>query len=388
MDSPIWSKLNAKQQQAVEAYERLGNESAAARELGIVPKSLRNRLWAATKAGWHITPDRFCEQAPVGFGLTKSTLQVNAAGEIVQRWDRVSPLEASVEALAEYLSLRIPATAVIPPPAEAVQKGLCLEVTLADFHFGLLAWDKEAGEDYDMNIAKELLVASVVEMLARSGRVEKVVLVLMGDNFHTDFFNNMTEASKHSLSVDSRYPKVVYTGAEVFISAIELFLNYADTVDVITLYGNHDKQTSVNLQAILYYAFRNNPRVTVDMGVMPTRYFVWGCSATAYHHGDGTKPGRLCSDIVRYVATNDIMGVREFYAKQAHLHRELVQDIDGVSFEIVMSPVARDGYSAKANYCAKRATVATIYDSYLGKLDRFEISPSMLEKKKLLLSTP
>jgi translation elongation factor EF-1beta len=379
-------QLTEKQQQAVAAYERNNcSEGAAARELGIDPKSVKGRLYDAIKKGYQIQPDRFVDHAPVGFGLTKSTIQVNAEGEVVQRWDRVSPLEQNIESVIEFLKERIPAQITIPKPKKTPQKGLCLEWTLADFHYGLLAWDKESGEDYDMNIARDLLLESATEILDRSGVVEKIVLVLMGDNFHSDFFNNLTEASKHSLSVDSRYPKVVYTGVEVFMSAIEACLNYADTVDVVTLYGNHDKQTSINLQLILYYAFRNNPRVKIDLGVMPTRYNIWGVSATAYHHGDGTKPGRLCSDIVRYVATNDIPGVREFYAKQAHLHKELVQDIDGVTYEIVMSPVARDGHASKANYQSKRATIATIYDKDFGQLDRFQVATSMLARKKLLL---
>ena len=78
--------LTEKQQEAVKAYEASGhNEREAARTIGIDTKSLRGRLWGAARAGWSVEPDRFVDNAPVGFGLTKSTLQINGDGEVVQR---------------------------------------------------------------------------------------------------------------------------------------------------------------------------------------------------------------------------------------------------------------------------------------------------------------
>jgi len=364
------------------------DEKEVAKILNINVDSVKKTLFLAGKKGAYLVPDKFCPVAPVGFETFYSTIHTKD-GEEVERWDRVKPFSQSLDSLIAYLEKRIPSvptTSIIQ--SNNIQNEVCLEWTLADFHYGLLAWDKETGDDYDMNIARDLLVNSANEIFSRAGMVDTVVLALMGDNFHTDFFANMTEASKHPLSVDSRYPKIVHTGAEIFISAIEICLRHARHVKVITLYGNHDKQTSVNLQLILHYAFRNEPRVEIDLGVSKTRYHVWGITATAYHHGDMTKPSRLCSELVRHVAINDIQGVREFYAKQGHLHKELVQNIDGVTFEIVMSPVARDGHAAGSNYASKRATVATTYHKEYGQLSRYIITAaSLLRKTKIIENT-
>jgi hypothetical protein len=40
-----------------------------------------------------------------------------------------------------------------------------LEVALMDVHFGMLAWGKETGTDYDIDIAEELFLYAVQDLL-------------------------------------------------------------------------------------------------------------------------------------------------------------------------------------------------------------------------------
>jgi hypothetical protein len=211
--------------------------------------------------------------------------------------------------------------------------------------------------------------------------VHETLLVLYGDNFHADFFNSVTEKSRNPLDVDSRYPKMIFSGADTFISAIEIAAANSNHVRVIVLYGNHDTQTSVNLQLILHTHFRlaDPGRVTIDLSPSRARYHVWGCTAQLFCHGDGTKPERMASDIMRYVAENDITGVREYRANQAHLHREEVRDINGVIYECKPSPVARDSYAAGALYNSRRACVASMFHRKYGELSRYTVTPRMLE---------
>jgi hypothetical protein len=276
----------------------------------------------------------------------------------------------------------------IKPPGVTGNENLQLEWTLADIHYGLLSWDKETGDDYDLNIARELLLDSASEIFGRTGKVKETVLVLMGDNFHSDFKSNHTERSNHALDVDTRYPKIVLTGVETFISAIEICLQYSETVKVIVLYGNHDEHTSVNLQYMLHFYFRGiSDRVTVDLSPAKERYNFWGSVGTVYHHGDTTKPERICGELMRYIASNDITGVRYFYAKQAHLHKHEQRDINGVRFEIVPSPVGRDSFASSHNYLGVRATVATLYDKEYGDIWRHTIHASALALKRSRLDT-
>lgn len=370
-----------KQIEARDAYYKNNcSEKTTAEDLGISIGTLRDRLYRCAKHGLRIDPDTFSPEAPAGFGTFMSTIHVKD-GEVVQRWDRVKPFETNFEQLFEYLGTRIPVGTIKSKKPKKVDSNIQLEWTLADYHFGLLAWGKETGVPYDMKIARQLLTDTASDIFQRAGKVKETVLVLMGDNFHTDFFSNQTEASKHTLSVDSRYPKVIQQGVDTFISAIEMCLQYSEKVKVIVLYGNHDQQTSVVLPFILSAHFRNESRVEVDLSPAKKHYNYWGCNATAYHHGDKVKKDRLCGEFTRDVAMSGKKGIQYFYVKQGHLHSELIEDINGVTFEIVPSPVAKDDYATASSFTAKRATVATAYHKQYGQVFRYEVTPQALQLK-------
>lgn len=375
--------LTEKQKECVKAYYACNSsERETAKALDIDIKSVRSRLWFAHKKGVVFTPDKYSPVAPTGWECSFSTIQ-HKEGEVVQQWDRIKPILPDQERIFEYLEQRTPVNPLKIKKPKNVDPDIQLEWTLADFHYGMLAWDKESGDDYDIKIARELLLDSASEIFSRAGKVKETLLVLMGDNFHTDFKSNQTEKSKHPLSVDSRYPKMVLTGVETFISAIEICLQFSEKVKVIVLYGNHDAHTSVNLQYMLHFHFHNvSKRVLVDLSPAKEHYNFWGSVGTIYHHGDGTKPARVCAELMQYIAVNDITGVKYFYAKQGHLHKELIEDINGVTYEIVPSPVARDQFAKSANYMSKRATVATVYHKKFGELDRYSITPQGLKAKR------
>lgn len=378
--------LTDRQRECVEAY-RLHNSSEleTAKALGIDVKAVRNNLWLAHKKGVVFAADKYCEQAPAGFEMTHGTLHV-VDGKVKQSWPRIRPIASESDQLFEYLRQRVPASSVSFKSIKNCNPEIQLEITLADLHYGLLSWDKETGGgDYDMGIARRLVKESMEEIYARADKVEETVLVLMGDNFHTDFFSNRTEGHGHSLDTDSRYPKMVMTGAETFLSAIEICKQFSRRITVKVLYGNHDKQTSTGLQSLLYFHYLDRPgaeNIHIDLSPAKSRYNVWGVSATEYTHGDGANKFRLTSDILQYVAINDITGVREFYAKQGHLHKEHIEDVNGVTFEIVPSPTAKDAFAAGSHYNSKRAVVATKYHKRRGELDRYRITPRSLEVMK------
>ena len=380
--------LTNRQLEMYEAY--LNNnfsEIATAKALKISRAAVRQNLFLVGKKGFPIFPDRTHPQAPIGFQLDKTTLYINKKGEVAGQWPRFSPEIDKLNSLITYLENRKPLTGKLPEikTPTNVDNNLMLEWTLSDLHYGLLAWGKETGQDYDIKIARSLLIDSANDLLARSGKVKLITLVLMGDNFHTDFFSNKTEDSGHDLSVDSRYNKIVYTGIETFIAAIEICLHHAERVKVIVLYGNHDKQTSTILPMVLHYNFKLNPRIEIDLRPSKEKYCFWGCVGTIYHHGDRTKPERLCAELNNHIIENDLTGIRYRYAKQGHLHKEEIRDINGVTYEIVPSPVARDNFASSSNFSHKRATVGTLYHKDFGDCGRFMITPQGLEMKKKLM---
>jgi len=369
----------------LEAFKKYGSFYKTSQELGVNYSTVRSAVKACEMAGAVVLPERKNAHIPPGYFTGKITTQVDYRkdpdGAVVSEWIRSNPLEPSIELLTDYLSHRIPAAPIPDICTSNYNEDIMLQIDLADAHFGMLAWKKETGDsDYDIPIARKLILATMAEIFSRSGPVKETLLVLYGDNFHADFFNAVTEKNRHPLDVDSRYPKMIFAGADTIISAIEIAAAHSDQVKVIVLYGNHDTQSSVNLQLILHIHFRlADPRVTIELEPCKTKYHIWGCTAQNFHHGDGTKPERLCADIMRYVADNDITGVRECRANQAHLHREDRKDINGVLYECKPSPVARDAYAAGALFTSRRACIATTFHRRYGELSRYTVTPRMLE---------
>lgn len=375
--------LTDRQREIYEAYINNGhNASATAKELSVTVTAVRKNLFYVARKGYSVTPDTFIEQAPAGFEMTFSTIQSNGAGDIVQRWDRVRPIEQNVDMLANYLNERIQAPPLKIKRPKKPDPNVLNEWVLADLHFGMLSWRKETGEDYDMKIAARLVADCAADVFARSGPVKRSRLVFLGDNFHTDFYTAQTEKSKNSLDVDSRFPKMVMVGTEVFISAIEYALAFSDDVEVIVLCGNHDRHSSIWLQVVLSAYFRNEPRVKINMEISVMRVAFWGCTAFGYQHGDNTKPARLCGDFLNKIAKTGRSGLEFFKVKQAHLHKELIDTINGVEFEIVPSPVSADAFAAGSNFVTKRATVATTFHKKYGELDRYTVTPYALSKRR------
>jgi hypothetical protein len=380
------SDLTDRQIEIYSAYtESDCNEVEVAEKFGITTESVRKTLYLCAKKGKKLTPDKFCPEAPPGFGMTFSTIHTRN-GEIVNRWDRIKPLEVNSEISIEYLSHRVPVNNFDIKPPTKIDHEMMLEWTLADLHYGMYAWGRETGEDYDIKIARDLLLDSGSDIFSRSGKIKKVVLVLAGDNIHSDFKSNQTEMHHHPLDVDGRYAKVIETGIDMFATAIEMCLMYAELVEVIVLFGNHDNHSSVWLQYTLHYYFRNEYRVSVNLSPSKERYNFWGCTGIIYHHGNMTKPERIANELLLHIAKNDIRGIRFFYAKQAHLHREEIKDINGVTFEYIPSPVAKDSFAAHSLYSAKRATVATLFHTEYGECDRFSVTPYGLERKSKIIS--
>ena len=383
---PDLGSLTDRQREIYRAWmEHFPNETECAKSVGISIQALRKNLYFVAKKGIRIDANSQCEQAPAGWEKTFSTLFVkydeDGNGILTHEWPRISPIKQNINNLFEYFGSRVPATEPVERPKK-FDDDLMLEWALGDAHIGMLAWGKETGDDYDLKIARSLILDCASDILSRAGSVKETTLVLLGDNWHSDFYGGYTEKSKNMLDVDSRYPKMIRVGSDIFVSAIEILLQRSQKVRVFVLYGNHDKQTSTYLPLFLWAWFRNEPRVEINMDVSAMRLNFWGCTAFGYQHGDATKPPKLCGDFLNRVAKMGEPGLEFFNFKQAHLHKEYIDSINGVRFEIVPSIVASDAFAAGSNFVSERATFATTYHKKYGRLDRYDVTPHALRLKK------
>jgi hypothetical protein len=136
-------------------------------------------------------------------------------------------------------------------------------VMIGDAHLGMLAHAAETGENFDLKIA-ELELCTAISMLMDEIRpCERLVINDVGDFTHSENFSSTTEASRHPLDSDGRFPKMIKVYSRVMRFIIDKALTKANTVDVIINQGNHSRTNDVWMAELLRVAYGGSNRVNV-----------------------------------------------------------------------------------------------------------------------------
>ena len=163
------------------------------------------------------------------------------------------------------------------------------EISLADMHFGKLAWKPEVLEDYDLEIAERRYLAAQNDLLVgiQSYPVEEILMIVGNDHFHLNNADNTT-ARGTSQDVDGRWQKVFRVGKMATIKAIEMARAVAP-VNVMIVPGNHDPEWCFFLGEVLAERYRDAKDITVDNRPLFRKYKHYGQSLIGFTHGDKEK---------------------------------------------------------------------------------------------------
>jgi hypothetical protein len=82
------------------------------------------------------------------------------------------------------LSAKLPRIAPTVPPRGSQE--LCTVYTLTDCHVGALAWHREGGADWDLQIAEDTLIGCFRHMIESSPASDMAVVNQLGDFLHFD----------------------------------------------------------------------------------------------------------------------------------------------------------------------------------------------------------
>ena len=202
--------------------------------------------------------------------------------QFLVEWKRKAPC---ILALAmEKMLARVepaPAHTVTPMPAERM-----VEISLYDLHFGLLAWRAETGEDYDCDIAAQIVANTTAQLVARTAPLQpEYYLVPIGnDLFHVNDSTNTTPRSGNRLDVDTRLAHIIDVAEKSIEGMVEALADVAP-VKLIWIPGNHDPQTSYWLLRVLAARYGDDERVDVDTSPMPRKYHAYGENLVGFAHG-------------------------------------------------------------------------------------------------------
>ena len=167
------------------------------------------------------------------------------------------------------------------------------EISLADHHFGKLAWKPEVLENYDLDIARERYMGAMNDLLFRVKNypIDKILMIVGNDHFHVNNAD-LTTAKGTAQDVDGRWQKVFLTGKLATIDAINLARAVAP-VKVMTIPGNHDPEWTYFLGEVLRERFHDCKDVEIDNRPMLRKYEKYGVNLLGFTHGEHGKMADL-----------------------------------------------------------------------------------------------
>lgn len=383
-DLRTWATV--RQLEYIEAIEKHGTRRAAARALGINESSIRQSMDSLEKTAARKgnAPGHFNDGVAPGYIMGKVTVQ-RANGAVERTWERQLPDHAqwleSAKAAAAALADELPRAKPVKAPKHSLAH-LCNVYMMTDCHYGMLAWHREGGADWDLRIAERVLTGCFERLVLTSQPAEVGIVAQCGDWLHSDGSGGMkaiTPQSGHLLDQDGRFAKVVEGAVRVLRRLVDLALQRHPKVVVLMAEGNHDVASSVWLRVLFKALYENEPRVEVIDSELPYYVYQHGRTMLAFHHGhlkrNDDLPLLFAAQFPRMWGDT---GKR--YAHCGHRHHLEVKEHSGMTVVQYPTLAARDAYAARGGWISERQAQASTYHAIHGHVGTTVVTPEMLDE--------
>jgi predicted phosphodiesterase len=315
---------------------------------------------------------------PDGFAVKGVSTYYNDEGKPVGQWvksasDKERQLEIALEAfkaglLDEIDGLHRPVKA----PEATKNEDRLSAYLIGDHHLNALCWSPETGgDDWDTNIAQDVLIKAVDKLVSAAGDAEVGALINLGDFLHANSGDNKT-AKGTPVDVDGRLGRVIRVVGNLFKVLITRMLETHKEVWLINVRGNHDPDASLWLNEMMRLYFHNEPRVKVFDNFSKWIHFEWGQTLVVMHHGDRVKTQALYEAVTRDYAEE--WGRSKYrYLYHGHIHHRTVTEMGGLhleSFGVLCPP---DAYHSASGYGSARSMSCVILDKNYGEHSRFKV---------------
>jgi hypothetical protein len=293
----------------------------------------------------------------------KTRLDDNRLGEVIREF--VLELAKDVKGLAP-----------ITPKPKLTSNNILTIIPMGDPHFGLYAWAKDAGDDFDLEIAEKITCSAIDRLIASSPDSETALLLNLGDMFHADNQMNVSK-SGHQLDVDGRWPKVQQIGLRATIYCLRRLLEKHNKVIFRINKGNHDGHSSYALALMISCYFHNEPRIEVDLSPAVCWYYQFGKVLIGSTHGDTIKGKDMLSIMASDKAEE--WGKSKFrYWYVGHVHHKDVKEYPGGIVEYFRTLAARDAWHQGQGYRAGRDMCSIIIHKEYGEIERHTCDIGMI----------
>lgn len=385
IDEKLLEYATEREIEYLKAVKEHGSNKRAAKELGVdrrtVDKALANIRKKAARQGY--APDHdMTRPVPDGFHLKGTSTYYQKTETTPAQWVKTSIdherqraiFEEAVQGMADTLP-KLKRRKLTP---ENINRDLMSVYPIGDAHIGMLSWPEETGEDWNLELAEKIHCEAMDNLVERSPASGQAVVINLGDWFHADNMEGVTQRSGHSLDMDGRYAKMVRVGVKVMRQCIESALNKHETVHVINVIGNHDDTGAMFLSVCLANVYEKEPRVTVDTKPSAFHYVRHGKVLIGCHHGHSCKPDALPGVMATDRAKD--WGDSEYrYWYIGHVHHQALKEYAGVTVESFRTLAAKDAYAHWGGYRAQRDMKCIVHHRELGEVSRIHVRPEMLK---------
>jgi hypothetical protein len=367
--------LSEKQKQVLDLYEKLGTVQKVADAIGVSLRNTNVILQKARKASGIENKIEIGQRKGYEIGKVTTHVQHNLEGGVVKNeWIRQYPTEKELEKFTQNIeqSVEVKATAIKPPKYKDTDLSIWLPI--GDPHFGMYAWAKEAGEDYDVDIAVSVHEQAIRKLLSVREMVDCIYICSLGDLLHADSRRAETEKSKHLLYVDGRFWRVIDMTTECLCRAIEFAATKAKKVKVILLAGNHDPHASGHISRTLSAYYRSSKQIEINTSPAKHIYEEYGNNLVGLVHGDTSKMPSLPA--VMSCDMREAWGrTRNHYWFTGHIHQQKVFEYPSCVVESFNSLTAKDSYAAEYGYRSRRQMTSVVIHKEHGEVERAMVRP-------------
>ena len=310
-----------------------------------------------------------------------STLYDATTGEPLLVWEKTAAQNQKVifETAAGAFAEKIRPIRPIKLGKRRLDGDLLCAYPVGDHHIGMLALAEETlGEDYNVQIAEELLLKSFAHLLGLSTAAH-CLIPFLGDFLHFDGMKPLTPTSGNLLDTGTRFHVMVRTAIRCMRTIIESAARVHETVHVIVAAGNHDLAASIFLRECLANLYEDNPRITVDTCPSHFHYHAFGKSLIGVHHGHGTKAKLKDLPLIMAVDCPDWSRCEHRYCYTGHVHSDNVFDIQGCRVESFRILAPGDAWATNSGYRSARDMKSILLHGEFGEVARHIVNPALLE---------
>lgn len=384
VDQGWYQFCTVRQGELLKALDDHGSYRDACSALGISLGTLSNTVARVKfKAALHgYSPENDMTRiAPDPFVVRGTSTYYNEEGQVKGQWVKTKVDDSKVQQMMletiEAMKEDIPRVSMMHPPPLGNDSLLnCYVIT--DYHLGMLSWDEETGENWDIKIGEDLIIRWFSQAIQQSPPANIAVFAQLSDFLHFDGMDAVTPASKHLLDVDTRFAKLVRSAIRVLRTVIDMLLQKHQQVHIIMADANHDPVSQIWLREWFSVLYENEPRISVDKSPNPYNAYEFGKTALFFHHGHKKKVANV-SDVFVSKFREMFGRTKNAYAHMGHLHHVDIKENNLMIVEQHRTLAPADAYAARGGWLSGRDAKVITYHKEYGEVSRLTINSDMLK---------